>query len=107
MCEREQSCRVLFLKKFELLGPRYRRAGGQGVVQFARCTDPGGDGGDGGGVAVAIKFFLNYRAFVCEEALYRREELRGMMPAISLIESNEEVQNLRHNALVGFRLRCF
>ena len=42
-------------------------------------------------LAVAIKFFFNRSAFECEEALYRREELRGMMPAISLIDANEEV----------------
>lgn len=74
----------MFLGQFELLGAMHRRVGGQGVVQFARSTrsmEP-----------VAIKFFLNTHAFECEQALYMREGLRGMMPAISLIESNASVR---------------
>lgn len=88
------ACRALFLRKFILLGPRQRRSGGQGVVQFARCAAH--SGGGGGEATVAIKFFLNRSAFECEEALYWREELRGMMPAISVIDANEEVPPLPH-----------
>lgn len=71
----------------------HRRVGGQGVVQFARSTQSMAQ--------VAIKFFLNTNAFECEEALYMREELRSMMPAISLIESNESVRRFLAFGFVG------
>lgn len=50
--------------------------------------------------SVAIKFFLNRNAFDCEEALYMRPELRGMMPAISMLQNNESVRTF-----VSFFLR--
>lgn len=62
----------------------HRRSGGQGVVQFARSAHST--------EGVAIKFFLNQQAFQCEQELYMRPELRSMMPAITLIESNEAVR---------------
>lgn len=74
----------LFMGKFEILGPLERRAGGQGIVQFARAH-PYGE-------PVAIKFFLNRKAFDCEDALYNQQRLRGMMPAVTLIHSNDDVR---------------
>eukprot|EP00892_Ulva_mutabilis_P000463 jgi/Ulvmu1/10417/UM062_0013.1 len=73
---------VPFIGEFKLLGPMERRGGGQGLVQFAtqlRTSDP-----------VAIKFFVNSRAFECERELYSQEHLRGMMPAVSLMHSNSD-----------------
>lgn len=73
-----------FMGDFRLLGPMERRGGGQGLVQFAnqlRTGDP-----------VAIKFFVNSRAFECERDLYSQEHLRGMMPAVSLMHSNADVR---------------
>eukprot|EP00892_Ulva_mutabilis_P000459 jgi/Ulvmu1/10413/UM062_0009.1 len=76
------ACGELFMGKFEILGPLERRAGGQGIVQFA-LSRPSGD-------PVAIKFFLNRKAFDCEDALYVQQRLREMMPAVTLIHSNED-----------------
>lgn len=79
----------LFLERFRLLGPQNRRAGGQGVVQFALVAHNGSP--------VAIKFFANRRAFEREEELYLRDGLRDCMPAISLIERGDEVRvHARH-----------
>ena len=75
--------KTAFVGQFEMLGAFHRRAGGQGTVQFAQATHSG--------AAVAIKFFLNRNAFDVEEGLYMREGLRGMMPAITLIENNDSV----------------
>lgn len=75
---------VAFMGEFRLLGPMERRGGGQGLVQFAnqlRSGDP-----------VAIKFFMNSRAFECERDLYSQVHLRGMMPAVSLMHSNTDVR---------------
>eukprot|EP00892_Ulva_mutabilis_P006549 jgi/Ulvmu1/4266/UM194_0006.1 len=52
----------VFLGRFEMLGRQQRRRGGQAIVQFAegvsdRCE-------------YAIKFFLDYEAFLVEAALY-------------------------------------
>eukprot|EP00892_Ulva_mutabilis_P006547 jgi/Ulvmu1/4264/UM194_0004.1 len=52
----------LFLGRYELLGWRQRRRGGQGVVQFAEDAADGSD--------YAIKFFLDRAAFLTEAALY-------------------------------------
>ena len=41
---------------------------------------------------MAIKFFLNRNAFDVEEALYMRDGLRGMTPAITSIENNDSVR---------------
>jgi hypothetical protein len=70
--------------QFRMLGAYERRHGGQGVVQFAMHVKRG--------AAVAIKFFLNRKSFDCEEALYMREDLRAMMPAITMIENNDSVR---------------
>eukprot|EP00892_Ulva_mutabilis_P008118 jgi/Ulvmu1/5679/UM024_0026.1 len=51
-----------FLGRFEVLGPRHRRHGGQAVVQFV--VDPK-DGRE-----FAVKFFLQEEAFRAEAALY-------------------------------------
>lgn len=75
----------LFLGRFELLGENDRREGGQGVVQFARVKATG--------AGVAIKFFWNRNSFDCEERLYSRPALRGLMPAITLIENNDAVRS--------------
>lgn len=80
MCAAE----VAFMGEFRLLGPMERRGGGQGLVQFAiqlRTNDP-----------VAIKFFMNSRAFECERDLYSQVHLRGMMPAVSLVHSDTDVR---------------
>jgi hypothetical protein len=78
----------LFLGRFELLGEHERRVGGQGVVQFARERATG--------VGVAIKFFWNRNSFECEEQLYSKGSLRGLMPAIALIETNATVRQHVH-----------
>ena len=46
----------------------------------------------GSGDQVAIKFFWNRKSFDCEERLYSKESLRGLMPAITLIENNDSVR---------------
>lgn len=74
----------LFMGKFRMLGAFERRQGGQGVVQFATHSRNHS--------AVAIKFFLNRKAFNCEEELYTRDDLKKMMPAITLIENNDSVR---------------
>lgn len=78
----------LFMGKFAILGPMERRAGGQGIVQFA-VARPTGE-------PVAVKFFLNRMAFDCEAALYEKEHLRSMMPAVTLVHSNDDVRPLAH-----------
>lgn len=78
------AAQVPFMGEFRLLGPLERRGGGQGLVQFATQMR--------GGDPVAIKFFMNNRAFECERELYSQEHLRGMMPAVSLMHSNADVR---------------
>lgn len=75
------AARAPFLGRFVFLGAPHRRAGGQGVIQFASCELGSGD--------VAIKFFSRRAAFEREEALYTRRELRSMMPAVVQLERNE------------------
>ena len=60
----------------------HRRVGGQGIVQPAR--------GRYDEEEYAIKFFLNRTSFEREEALYLREDLRRMMPAVKDIVSNSD-----------------
>lgn len=74
--------RILFLGRFELYGQVHRRVGGQGIVQFARGRYDDDE--------FAIKFFLNRVAFEREEALYTREDLRRMMPAVKDIVPNTD-----------------
>lgn len=76
------ACDELFMGKFAILGPLERRVGGQGIVQFATAA----------GEPVAIKFFVNRKAFDCEAALYEQPHLRGMMPAVALVHSNDDVR---------------
>jgi hypothetical protein len=75
-----------FMGQFRMLGAHERRHGGQGVVQFALDVRRG--------TSVAFKFFLNRNSFDCEEAMYSRDDLRPMMPAITLIENNDSVRPL-------------
>lgn len=56
--------------------------GGQGIVQPAR--------GRYDKEEYAIKFFLNRASFEREEALYLREDLRRMMPAVKDIVANHD-----------------
>lgn len=60
----------------------HRRIGGQGIVQFSRGRYDDDE--------FAIKFFLNRVAFEREEALYTREDLRRMMPAVKDIVPNTD-----------------
>lgn len=69
-----------FLGRFIMLSAAHRRAGGQGVVQFARGANDGEE--------FAIKFFTQRSAFDREFELYSNPVLRGMMPAITHIEPN-------------------
>eukprot|EP00892_Ulva_mutabilis_P007647 jgi/Ulvmu1/5254/UM022_0047.1 len=69
-----------FLGRFAMLSAAHRRAGGQGVVQFARNVRDGEE--------YAIKFFTQRSAFDREFELYSNPVLRGMMPAITHIEPN-------------------
>ena len=66
----------LFLGQYEVLPWTQRRVGGQGVVQFMRCTRTN--------VAFATKFFLSSEAFNTELQLYRVAVLRSVMPAIQM-----------------------
>jgi serine/threonine protein kinase len=60
-----------------------RRAGGQGVVQFARdITKPTSE--------FAIKFYTQFDAFARERDLYMEPQLREMMPATHEIIGNED-----------------
>eukprot|EP00892_Ulva_mutabilis_P008121 jgi/Ulvmu1/5681/UM024_0028.1 len=77
----------LFLGRFEVLGPRHRRHGGQAVVQFV--VDPK-DGRE-----FAVKFFLQEKAFRAEAALYaasfpalRSHLSRGLLAAPPEPEAN-------------------
>ena len=71
-----------FLGRFTMLSAAHRRAGGQGVVQFARGVSDGEE--------YAIKFFTQRSAFDREFELYSNPVLRGMMPAITHIEPNTD-----------------
>ena len=70
----------LFLDHYMVLPWTERREGGQGIVQFMRCTRTD--------KAVATKFFLSRRGFETELELYEVDILRSMMPAVQLTLSN-------------------
>eukprot|EP00892_Ulva_mutabilis_P005644 jgi/Ulvmu1/3451/UM016_0071.1 len=69
-----------FLGQFAVLPWTERREGGQGVVQFMRCTRTD--------EAVAVKFFLSSSAYHTEVQLYKVQVLRSMMPAIKMEVGN-------------------
>jgi hypothetical protein len=73
---------VHFLGRFIMLSAAHRRAGGQGVVQFARGVHDGEE--------YAIKFFTHREAFEQEYMLYSNPVLRSMMPAVTQIEANAD-----------------
>eukprot|EP00892_Ulva_mutabilis_P002841 jgi/Ulvmu1/12558/UM090_0045.1 len=68
------------LGRYLPLSAAQRRAGGQGVVQFATVAHTQDQ--------AAIKFYLDRKAFDMERELYTESQLKAMMPAILAVEDN-------------------
>jgi serine/threonine protein kinase len=73
---------VPYVGRYLMLSSVDRRAGGQGVVQFAR--------GNGSAKEYAVKFYTQFEAFYRERDLYMEPCLREMMPATQEIIGNED-----------------
>jgi hypothetical protein len=73
---------VPYVGKYLMMSAADRRAGGQGVVQFARSAFTTTE--------YAVKFYTNRKAFARERDLYMDPLLREMMPATQQMISNED-----------------
>jgi serine/threonine protein kinase len=73
---------VPYVGRYLMLSSVDRRAGGQGVVLFAR--------GNGSAKEYAVKFYTQLEAFSRERDLYMEPCLREMMPATQEIIGNED-----------------